>query len=171
MFLTVLGLHLEQYSKSYSPLGLLVCKKKFTVTGIFFIFSFILENNNHLNLFKFCLQGDLQRFVYNEPCLGPALPLCCPLHRDQTQMADTTTKLQLGFCTVVCKEKLICTHECGLGCHFPKVNEHNKRCIVKLQSPCVKHPKQLNCCDVMKTNFRSINNESTSINEALELYR
>uniref|UniRef100_A0AAV1UG65 AAA+ ATPase domain-containing protein n=1 Tax=Peronospora matthiolae TaxID=2874970 RepID=A0AAV1UG65_9STRA len=73
--------------------------------------------------------------------IGSSLPICCPQHRTSVAFAANERDLKLGFCLVVCSIKLSCSHRCGLKCHWPKVNDHNSKCHVEVESPCSLHPR------------------------------
>ncbi|RHY06073.1 hypothetical protein DYB36_006893 [Aphanomyces astaci] len=92
---------------------------------------------------------------------GPALPLCCPLHRNESVIeAKTPKQLALGFCRVVCQFRLSCSHVCGLACHWPKLT-HNPKCSVRVPSPCARHPRELKCSYVLSQLSKSLQPHST----------
>ncbi|KAF1779378.1 P-loop containing nucleoside triphosphate hydrolase [Phytophthora cactorum] len=103
--------------------------------------------------------------IYKGPRIGAALPICCPEHRESVALAKEERDLKLGFCTVVCSVELSCSHECGLMCHWPQVNMHNKNCSVEVESPCSRHPRVLKCSAVTASAARA------PINEALKKYQ
>ncbi|KAE8993282.1 hypothetical protein PF001_g17594, partial [Phytophthora fragariae] len=86
--------------------------------------------------------------AYEGPRIGPALPICCPEHRTSVKLAKEERALTLGFCAVVCSTELPCSHDCGLMCHWPQLDKHNKRCLVEVESPCSRHPRGLKCYEV-----------------------
>ncbi|ETP10987.1 hypothetical protein F441_13483 [Phytophthora nicotianae CJ01A1] len=88
--------------------------------------------------------------------VGAALPICCPEHRESVALAKDECDLKLGFCTIVCSVELSCAHECGLMCHWPQVNKHNKNCSVEVESPCRRHPRILKCSAVTGSSKRPI---------------
>ncbi|POM71654.1 Hypothetical protein PHPALM_11746, partial [Phytophthora palmivora] len=100
--------------------------------------------------------------TFDGPRIGHSLPICCPEHRTSVALAKEDRGLKLGFCTVVCSMKLSCTHECGLMCHWPQVDHHNKTCKVEVESPCNRHPRVLKCASVSR---------KISIDEALKKYQ
>ncbi|KAG3141311.1 hypothetical protein PI126_g15554 [Phytophthora idaei] len=103
--------------------------------------------------------------IYKGPRIGAALPICCPEHRESVALAKEERDLKLGFCTVVCSVELSCSHDCGLMCHWPQVNMHNKNCNVEVESPCSRHPRVLKCSAVTASAARA------PINEALKKYQ
>ncbi|OWZ08827.1 hypothetical protein PHMEG_00018571, partial [Phytophthora megakarya] len=103
--------------------------------------------------------------TYNGSRIGPALPICCPEHRTSVAVAKQDHDLKLGFCTVVCSVKLSCTHGCGLMCHWPKVDSHNKNCKEEVESPCSRHPRVLKCSSV------TVSFGKLPIGEALKKYQ
>ncbi|KAL4165528.1 hypothetical protein KRP22_014238 [Phytophthora ramorum] len=103
--------------------------------------------------------------TYDGPRIGPALPICCPGHRSSVALAKEEKDLKLGFCTVVCSVELSCSHECGLMCHWPHVDKHNKNCKVDVASPCTRHPRVLKCSTVTASCGK------ISVHEALEKYK
>ncbi|DBA01642.1 TPA: hypothetical protein N0F65_010293 [Lagenidium giganteum] len=82
---------------------------------------------------------------YAGPRAGEALPLCCPRHRHSTSTATTAKQLRLGFCKVVCSERLPCSHGCDTACHWPRPDEHRAKCVRLVSSPCHRHPRDLPC--------------------------
>ncbi|KAJ3067513.1 M-phase phosphoprotein 8 [Podochytrium sp. JEL0797] len=88
--------------------------------------------------------------LYDGPRFGPELPICCPQHRIETKLVSASAHLRLGFCTVVCTEKLPCSHECGMKCHFPVV-AHQSQCRALVPSPCQRHPQNIECFDLFKS--------------------
>ncbi|KAG1712488.1 hypothetical protein DVH05_000232 [Phytophthora capsici] len=102
--------------------------------------------------------------VYAGAQIGPSLPICCPEHRTSHALAKGERDLQLGFCKVVCSVKLVCSHGCGLNCHWPNVDMHNKKCSEDVESPCSRHPRVLKCSSVTGS-------QRISITEALKKYQ
>jgi len=82
--------------------------------------------------------------LYTGQRYGPAIPLCCPVHRHVTMTASSADSLRAGFCTELCQAPLSCGHPCSLRCHWPKSN-HNKNCAVSLDSPCQRHGGTISC--------------------------
>ncbi|KAG6592606.1 Serine/threonine-protein kinase mph1 [Phytophthora cinnamomi] len=103
--------------------------------------------------------------TYTGPRIGKALPICCPEHRASVKLAKEDRDLKLGFCTVVCSAKLSCSHQCSLMCHWPQVDQHNKRCAVEVESPCRRHPRVLKCSAVAASAGQM------SIDKALKKYQ
>ena len=103
--------------------------------------------------------------TYTGSRIGSSLPICCPQHRTSVALAINERDLKLGFCSVVCSIKLSCSHGCGLKCHRPKVNDHNNKCHVEVESPCSLHPRILMCSVV--TAFA----RGKPINEALQKFQ
>lgn len=102
--------------------------------------------------------------TYDGPRIGPALPICCPEHRASVTLAKEDRDLKLGFCTVVCSVELSCSHGCGLMCHWPQVDKHNKNCRVEVESPCSRHPRVVKCSEV------TASARGMPIDEALKKY-
>jgi hypothetical protein len=102
--------------------------------------------------------------TYDGVRIGRALPICCPGHRTSVTTAKTEKDLKLGFCTVICSVDLSCSHECGLMCHWPQMDRHNKNCSIEVESPCRRHPRVLKCSSVTKSL------PGLSINAALNKY-
>jgi hypothetical protein len=112
---------------------------------------------------------DLDKSIQHTSRVGPAIPLCCPIHRENVHLARSPEQLSLGFCTLICQDTLSCGHLCGLKCHWPKL-EHNSCCEVLVESPCKIHPCSIPCkkffssCSVAK-------NRNVSYEEAKEFFR
>lgn len=105
---------------------------------------------------------------FNEARVGSTFPLCCPQHPLLSRFdAKVANDLQLGFCQIACDEVLPCSHTCGLKCHWPR-KTHNKKCIVKVDSPCSKHPRKLQCTDIF---LNSATRPGDSIDDALKCYK
>ena len=97
----------------------------------------------------------LANALFSESRVGPTFPLCCPQHPLLSSFGASTAKdLELGFCQIICEQKLHCSHTCGLKCHWPK-KMHNKNCQVQVDSPCSKHPSKLQCVNVFKNSTAS----------------
>jgi hypothetical protein len=84
-------------------------------------------------------------FPYDGASIGPNLMICCPLHRNESKREICKPEdLKLGFCDILCKEALPCSHDCSLPCHFPKLS-HNTKCNVMFDSPCSAHAIKIPC--------------------------
>ncbi|GKY97164.1 hypothetical protein MPSEU_000674800 [Mayamaea pseudoterrestris] len=99
---------------------------------------------------------------------GPALPLCCPVHRSNTFLASTDRELRRGFCKEPCQHKLGCGHFCSLDCHWP-VKQHRKQCEVQLESPCDRHPGKVACSVAFKN--AAVAQNSTSYESVMSFYQ
>lgn len=105
---------------------------------------------------------------FSKARVGSSFPLCCPQHPLISRFdAQTAKDLDLGFCQVICDEELMCSHSCGLKCHWPKT-KHNGKCKVLVDSPCSKHMEMIQCLDVYKNTSAT---QQSSIDEALEQYQ
>ncbi|KAI9096945.1 hypothetical protein DFS34DRAFT_128949 [Phlyctochytrium arcticum] len=96
--------------------------------------------------------------MYDQARVGPALPLCCPLHRECTFIAKDPKDLKLGFCKTQCVAGLPCSHKCMMDCHWPN-RVHNTNCQALLESPCVRHPCDISCVDL----FKKVNRKPTAV--------
>ncbi|KAI9099988.1 hypothetical protein DFS34DRAFT_684986 [Phlyctochytrium arcticum] len=85
--------------------------------------------------------------TYDQARIGPALPLCCPFHRESTFTAQTSKELKLGFCKTQCAAVLPCSHKCMRKCHWPN-SVHDAQCRVLLKKPCERHPYRVSCMDL-----------------------
>ncbi|ETI29722.1 hypothetical protein L914_21561 [Phytophthora nicotianae] len=103
--------------------------------------------------------------THRGPRIGPALPICCPQHRTSVALAHRERELTLGFCTVLCSTILPCSHACGIKCHWPHVDKHNKSCSIGVQSPCRRHPRLLKCSELTASTGES------SVSAALTKYQ
>jgi DNA replication protein DnaC len=102
-------------------------------------------------------------FNFNGPRIGSSLPICCPLHRNESKMLiSVPDKLKLGFCKEICDKPLLCSHPCSNLCHWPNVNSHNSKCLIQLDSPCLEHPGKIVCYKIAK---------GISIEKALSQFR
>lgn len=102
---------------------------------------------------------------YSGARLGRELPICCPQHRQSIKSAKYPSDLKLNFCTIICEEKLACTHPCGQKCQWPQINQHKTKCDVQMDSPCLRHPRALKCSSICgATNV-------FEISHALKVYR
>lgn len=103
-------------------------------------------------------------YSYTGPRIGSSFPICCPLHRNQSKMmVSDASDFNFNFCKEKCVKKLICSHSCNNICHWPKIDSHNSKCIVEIDSPCKDHPKKIPC-------FR-ITNGSMHIDQALQNFK
>jgi hypothetical protein len=90
----------------------------------------------------------LSELDYQGSRIGDELPVCCGLHRtDSEKLVKDSKDLKFDFCEIICDVKLNCGHSCNKVCHFPDLS-HEKKCKVMINSPCDKHPEQLLCCDI-----------------------
>lgn len=127
------------------------------------------------------ISEDVEELNYYGPRLGNELPLCCPVHRQCNTSAKNASQLKLGFCKVECTVELDCSHPCNLPCHYPKMNTHNSKCIVKIKEPpCKQHNLNLTCSEVYQHSSPSSSNtqgmfrsyqKNVKIDEALKNYR
>ncbi|KAJ3016332.1 UNVERIFIED_CONTAM: hypothetical protein HDU68_012270 [Siphonaria sp. JEL0065] len=111
--------------------------------------------------------GEVGTSVFSGPRFGSELTLCCPQHRIQTKTATTSTQLKLGFCKVICTEKLPCSHDCGMKCHFP-VSTHQNQCGVLIPSPCLQHPQNIECFNLFR--LAGVSHQS-GVDKALERFK
>jgi hypothetical protein len=103
--------------------------------------------------------------------VGPKLPLCCPQHPLTSCIeVDKFESIKLGFCQIKCEATLLCSHECGLKCHWPQ-KQHNQNCSHKIPSPCTRHIDELTCRSVFKNTKGASQYGVNSIDHALEHYR
>ncbi|KAI8896071.1 hypothetical protein BC833DRAFT_599019, partial [Globomyces pollinis-pini] len=107
--------------------------------------------------------NSVSEFVYEGVRVGPKLPICCPVHRNEsTKLISDHKNLKLDFCQMICEIPLPCSHPCSTSCHWPQLT-HNTKCQVPIESPCSLHPRQLACVDIVK--------KGMSIERSRELYK
>lgn len=127
------------------------------------------SNSSDDSLLPTTRQIALTNARFTEARVGTALPLCCPQHPLISSFDATNAKdLDLGFCQIACDKELVCSHTCGLKCHWAKRLQHNKKCKVLVDSPCSKHPEGLQCIEVYKHTATS---KLNPINDALDHYQ
>ncbi|XP_066921713.1 uncharacterized protein [Clytia hemisphaerica] len=120
------------------------------------------------------INENVEEINYHGPRLGKELPICCPVHREQTVTAKHANQLRLGFCDVQCTVELSCSHLCNIPCHYPNIDTHNTQCKEKIKKPpCQTHGLNLTCADI----YSNLSQHSTfdvsrvKIDEALRNYR
>jgi hypothetical protein len=118
-------------------------------------------------------RDDVEMLHFPGPRIGPELPICCPIHRENMKTVNNPTQLKLDFCTIKCTVKLTCSHPCNMDCHFPHMDSHNNQCAERIKPPCSLHNTDLMCSDVYKNIGvgKSYQKSQMSIDEALKYYR